>query len=292
MKIIKTIISSLLMLTLTACIYPVYRTVQPATKVMVVDKENRAIKEAKVNLIIREYYPFVRTVKKRKTDSLGIVKFESIKKWGTDMRMIHGIKPSNAWSLCIEKSNYVTQYMNIYNEEKSKNPTVTLLEGESTVCAERDNREVTSVSRRKYFFALFAVDEETAMNVENMSTKDAEALGDVILTSWKNPSVKYLIKNKFIINRFMIADAQAFEDEIRQEYLINVQFTKEGAKVFSDFTAKNVGNRIAIVLNDIVYSTPVIYEQIRGGKVYITANFSKEKAFEIVNSLNFYKRKN
>ena len=43
---------------LRGCIYPVYRTVQPVTKVMVLDKENRAVKEEKINLIIRKYYPF------------------------------------------------------------------------------------------------------------------------------------------------------------------------------------------------------------------------------------------
>jgi len=160
-KIVKTIILSLLMLMLTGCIYPVYRTIQPETKVKVVNTQGVALSEAKVYLFTKEYYPYKFKVEIVRSDKKGIAEFDSIKKWGTDMLMIHGIKPSNSWSLCIEKSNYITQYINLYNEEKSLNQTVTLLEGESTICSERNNREVKHVHRRKYFFAIFAIDEDT-----------------------------------------------------------------------------------------------------------------------------------
>jgi len=290
-KIVKTIILSLLMLMLTGCIYPVYRTIQPETKVKVVNTKGVALSGAKVYLYTKEYYPHKLKVEIVQSNKKGIAEFDSIKKWGTDMLMMHGVKPSNKWNLCIEKSNYVTQHIQLYNEEKSQNQTVTLLEGESSVCAERDNREVKHVPRRKYFFAIFAVDEENAMNVENMSQKEAKLLGDVILSSWKNPSVKYLIKNNFLIDRFMLADAQASKDEVRQGYVITIQLTNEGAKVFSDFTAKNIGKRVAIVLNDMVYATPIIAQQVRGEKVEITGGFSKEIAFDIVNDLKLLKDK-
>jgi len=287
-KILTIIMLSFL---LSGCIYPVYRTIQPETKVKVVNTKGVALSEAKVCLFTQEYYPHKLKVEIVRSDKKGIAEFESIKKWGTDMLMIHGIKPSNTWNLCIEKSNYVTQYINLYNEEKSLNKTVTLLEGESTVCAESNNREVKHVHSRKHFFAIFAIDEENAMKVENMSHKDAESLGDVILRSWKNPSVKYLIKNKFLIDRFMVSDAQASKDEVREGYVISIQLTNEGAKVFSDFTAKNVGKRVAIVLNDTVYATPIIAQQISGEKVNITGDFSKEIAIDIVNDLKLLKDK-
>jgi len=287
-KILTIIMLSFL---LSGCIYPVYRTIQPETKVKVVNTKGVALSEAKVYLYTQEYYPYKFKVEIVRSNKKGIAEFDSIKKWGTDMLMIHGIKPSNRWSLCIEKSNYVTQYINLYNEKKSLNQTVTLLEGESTICSERDNREVKHVHNRKYFFAIFAIDEENAMNVENMSQKEAESLGDVILSSWKSPSVKYLIKNKFLIDRFMVADAQASKDEVREGYVINIQLTNEGAKVFSDFTAKNIGKRVTIVLNDIVYSAPIIAQQISGEKVEIRGDFYKEMAFDIVNDLKLLKDK-
>jgi len=57
-KIVKTIILSLLMLMLTGCIYPVYRTIQPETKVKVVNTQGVALSEAKVYLFTKEYYPY------------------------------------------------------------------------------------------------------------------------------------------------------------------------------------------------------------------------------------------
>ena len=89
----------------------------------------------------------------------------------------------------------------------------------------------------------------------------------------------------------MVADAQAYEDELREGYVINIQLTNEGAKVFSDFTAENVGKRVAIVLNEVVYATPIIAQQISGKKIDITGGFSKEKALDIVNDLKLLKDK-
>lgn len=145
---------------------------------------------------------------------------------------------------------------------------------------------------KEYTFSLLAVDEERAMNVKGMSQKDAEALGDIILTDKRDVNIKYLVKAKSILDNSMIINAKASINEFphaRNDYLINLHLSEEGTKIFSDFTAKNVGNRMAIVLNSKVYATPIIAEQIKGGMVPITGDFSKEKAFEIVNAINLKK---
>ena len=138
----------------------------------------------------------------------------------------------------------------------------------------------------KYTFKLLAVDEERAKNVDSMSQQDAKALGDIILADKHDKNTKYLLKANAIVDNSMIENAEVSIDEFRHDPLINIHFSKEGAKVFSDFTAKNVGKRVAIILNSKVYAAPVIVEQISGGTVQITGEFSQEKAFEIVNSIN------
>ena len=143
------------------------------------------------------------------------------------------------------------------------------------------------VETTAYTFKLLAVEEERAMNVNNMSQKDAEEFGDIILTDKRDKNIKYLLKANSIVDNSMIINAEVSIDESRHRPLINIQFSKEGAKIFSDYTAKNVGKRVAIVLNSKVYSTPVIAQQISAGRVYITGGFSIEKAFEIANSINF-----
>jgi preprotein translocase subunit SecD len=51
-----------------------------------------------------------------------------------------------------------------------------------------------------------------------------------------------------------------------------------GAKRFGDETAKNVGERFAIVLDDRIVSAPVIQSPITGGSGRITGNFTIEEA--------------
>jgi len=142
-----------------------------------------------------------------------------------------------------------------------------------------------SVTTKIYTFDLLAVDEARAMNVEAMSQKDAEAVGDIILVDRYNEKQKYLLKSKTIIDSSMVANAEVGIDEYRHGNLINLQFTKEGAEIFSNFTEKNMRKRVAIVLNSKVYSAPIIVEKISGGKLQITGDFSTEEAFAIVNSM-------
>jgi protein-export membrane protein SecD len=49
-----------------------------------------------------------------------------------------------------------------------------------------------------------------------------------------------------------------------------VEFSPVGQKTFADLTTKNVGKRMAIVLEDVVDSAPVINEPITGGTARIT----------------------
>lgn len=54
------------------------------------------------------------------------------------------------------------------------------------------------------------------------------------------------------------------------EPVVNLEFDSRGAKIFGDLTEKNVGNLMAILLDDDVNSAPRINEAIRGGRAQIT----------------------
>ena len=54
-----------------------------------------------------------------------------------------------------------------------------------------------------------------------------------------------------------------------QPYVV-IEFSPTGKQIFADLTTKNVGHRMAIVLEDIVDSAPVINEPITGGSCQIT----------------------
>jgi len=60
--------------------------------------------------------------------------------------------------------------------------------------------------------------------------------------------------------------------------VVDFKFKPEFAAKFSQLTASSVGKRMAIVLDDAVYSAPVIKGRIPGGSGYIEGNFSGDDA--------------
>ncbi|PIQ87323.1 MAG: protein translocase subunit SecDF [Candidatus Omnitrophica bacterium CG11_big_fil_rev_8_21_14_0_20_45_26] len=63
--------------------------------------------------------------------------------------------------------------------------------------------------------------------------------------------------------------------------IVQFELDKEGAKVFDDVTFKNIGNRLAIVLDGIVHSAPVIRDRIPSGQGQITGNFTPAQASDL-----------
>ncbi|HEY4221104.1 MAG TPA: hypothetical protein VGO62_07170, partial [Myxococcota bacterium] len=58
---------------------------------------------------------------------------------------------------------------------------------------------------------------------------------------------------------------------------VNIEFSPTGKQIFGDLTTKNVGHRMAIVLEDIVDSAPVINEPITGGNCQISMGGSRTR---------------
>ena len=59
---------------------------------------------------------------------------------------------------------------------------------------------------------------------------------------------------------------------------VSLKFNTEGAKLFDEATAANVGKQIAILLDGMVISAPVVQQRISGGEAQITGKFSTPEA--------------
>ncbi|MCK6472675.1 MAG: protein translocase subunit SecD [Planctomycetes bacterium] len=70
----------------------------------------------------------------------------------------------------------------------------------------------------------------------------------------------------------------------RGGYEINLQFDPPNRARFADITGKNIGKRMAIVLDNICYSAPTIQERI-DGTCRITGNFSQKEAKDLASVL-------
>lgn len=59
---------------------------------------------------------------------------------------------------------------------------------------------------------------------------------------------------------------------------VSLKFNQEGAKLFDEATAANIQKQIAIVLDNVVISAPVVQQRISGGEAQITGSFTTEEA--------------
>ena len=66
---------------------------------------------------------------------------------------------------------------------------------------------------------------------------------------------------------------------------VSMTMNAEGARVWATMTANNVGRQIAIVLDGMVYSYPVVNGEIPGGQSSISGNFTIEEADDLANVL-------
>jgi preprotein translocase subunit SecD len=94
----------------------------------------------------------------------------------------------------------------------------------------------------------------------------------------ENPIV---VQDKTVLTGDLLSDAQVRIDTRFNEPYVAIDFNAVGAKRFDQITAANVGKRMAIVLDDTVYSAPVIRERISGGSAQISGSFSEQEATDL-----------
>lgn len=96
----------------------------------------------------------------------------------------------------------------------------------------------------------------------------------------------YLL-DKSILTGEQIENATSGMDPQRGENVVDVEFKSDGAKIWADFTAANVGTQTAFVLDSQVVSAPQIQEAIPGGRTQITGQFTQDSARELANVLKY-----
>ncbi|MEW6185432.1 MAG: protein translocase subunit SecD, partial [Thermodesulfobacteriota bacterium] len=62
---------------------------------------------------------------------------------------------------------------------------------------------------------------------------------------------------------------------------VSIELNAHGTRVFDQITRDNVNRQLAIILDQIVQSSPVIQERISGGKAQITGIFTMEEASDL-----------
>ncbi len=100
-------------------------------------------------------------------------------------------------------------------------------------------------------------------------------------TSGRKFETPIVVESRTILTGDLLEDAQVrISSQFNQPYVF-IKFNSLGAKRFDQITAANVGRQMAIVLDDTVYSAPVIRERISGGSAQISGSFTEQEATDL-----------
>ena len=93
--------------------------------------------------------------------------------------------------------------------------------------------------------------------------------------------VPVLLKKRTLMTGEMLKTAKVEITGPYSEPSVALTLNPRGALIFSRITGENVGQQLAIILDDIVQSAPVIRERISGGNAQITGSFTTEEAHDL-----------
>jgi preprotein translocase subunit SecD len=92
--------------------------------------------------------------------------------------------------------------------------------------------------------------------------------------------IPYLVKKRVMLTGDVLSDARVSIGQFNEPY-VSVTFDAKGAREFDRITGENVKKRMAIVLDNTIYSAPVINERISGGRAQITGTFTTQEANDL-----------
>ncbi|MBI3301086.1 MAG: protein translocase subunit SecD [Deltaproteobacteria bacterium] len=93
--------------------------------------------------------------------------------------------------------------------------------------------------------------------------------------------VPYTLEKKTLMTGDVVADARVRPSTNIEGPYVELVLNDRGARLFEKITGENVGRRLAIILDNTVYSAPVIREKIGGGRASITGSFDIKEARDL-----------
>ena len=103
---------------------------------------------------------------------------------------------------------------------------------------------------------------------------------NLIYPSLDDPDTYYIIEKTPVVSGEDLVDAQPDFDQ-NGAPAVSFRFNVSGARTFGNYTAENIGEPFAIVLDGEVVSAPTIQSHISGGSGIITGRFSVEEAQQL-----------
>ena len=129
-------------------------------------------------------------------------------------------------------------------------------------------------------------------NPANLQGTGADAPTDVIVACSRTGANKYILAPAEVLGRQVSKAAAGIDQQGASAWYVLLTFNGEGTKAFGSLTARVTSlaspqNQVAIVLDGLVVSAPVINEAIPSGNAQITGSFSQVEAQDLANVLKY-----
>jgi preprotein translocase subunit SecD len=92
--------------------------------------------------------------------------------------------------------------------------------------------------------------------------------------------IPFLVKKRVMLTGDVLSDARVSIGQFNDPY-VSIEFDGKGGREFERITSENVKKRMAVVLDNTIYSAPVIQERISGGRAQITGTFTTQEANDL-----------
>ncbi len=93
--------------------------------------------------------------------------------------------------------------------------------------------------------------------------------------------IAYLMKKQTLMTGEFLTEARVNIDQRYNEPYVSIDFDSTGAKLFEQITGNNIKKRLAIILDNNVYSAPTIQDKIAGGSAMISGSFTMQEARDL-----------
>jgi preprotein translocase subunit SecD len=129
-------------------------------------------------------------------------------------------------------------------------------------------------------------------NPANLQGTGADAPTDVIVACSRTGASKYILAPAEVLGRQVSKAAAGIDQQGASAWYVLLTFNGEGTKAFGSLTARVTSlaspqNQVAIVLDGLVVSAPVINEAIPSGNAQITGSFTQVEAQDLANVLKY-----
>ena len=116
----------------------------------------------------------------------------------------------------------------------------------------------------KLNFRFLASNDDSKLTFDDIKSKDTNEI--------------YKVNKEIVLSGENLIDAQPGYDNVNSSAVVNFKLNNFGAKKFANVTRKNIGRRLAIIIDDEVISAPVIRDAITTGNGQISGNFDAKQA--------------